>query len=102
MGLDIYKCKVDNHGECTITLYKDDTNKSVLALFEKYSDFAEDGVAVLYDFNTALQKKGENPDKWEWLSTEVCDRTTITFGKIGAKDRITFDSEDIPLRNEPV
>lgn len=102
MGLDVYKHKVDKRGERTLTLYKDDTNKSKLTIFEKYSDFAEDGVEVLYDFDTALQKKGKNPDEWEWLSTKVCDRTTITFGKIGSKERIAFDSADIPLRNEPV
>lgn len=102
MGLDVYKHKVDKRGERTLTLYEDDTNKSKLALFEKYSDFAEDGVEVLYDFNTTLKKKGKNPDEWEWLSTEYHDRTTITFGKIGANDRTAFDSEDITLRNEPV
>lgn len=102
MGLDVYKCKLDKDGEHTITLYKDDTNKSKLALFEKYSEYVVEGVAEMYDFVTALQKKGKNPDEWEWLSTRCYDRITITFGKIGAKDRITFDSEDIPLRNEPV
>lgn len=102
MGLDAYKCKLDKDGENTITLYKDDTNKSKLALFERYSEYVEDGVQVLYDFDAALQKKGKNPDEWEWLSTEHHDRTTSTFGKIGAKDRIAIDSEEIPLRNEPV
>ena len=102
MGLDVYKHKVDKFGEHTLTLYKDDTNKSKLALFEKYSNFVEDDVEEVYDFNTVLQKKGKNPDEWEWLSTSCHHNTTITFGKIGAKDRIVFDSNNIPLRNEPV
>lgn len=102
MGLDVYKCKLDKDGGNTFTLYKDDTNKSKIALFEKYSDYIEDDVVSLYDFDTALQEKGKNPDEWDWLSTKGGDRTTITFGKIGANDRVAFDSEDIPLRNEPV
>lgn len=102
MGLDVYKHKVDKYGERTLTLYEDDTNKSKLALFEKYSIYVEDDVVALYDFDTALQEKGKNPDEWEWLSTEHHDRTIITFGKIGATDRIAFDSEDILLRSEPV
>lgn len=102
MGLDVYKHKVDKNGEHTLTLYKDDTNKSKLALFEKYSEYVEDGIEVLYDFDAALQKKGKNPDEWEWLSTCCNDHTTITFVKIGAEERIVLASEEVPLSNEPV
>lgn len=102
MGLDVYKCKVDKRGESTITLYKDETNKSKIALFEKYIDWVEDDVEEVYDFELAMKNKGKNPDEWEWLSTIHDHNTTITFGKIGANDRIVFDSNDIPLRNEHV
>lgn len=102
MGLDVYKCKVDKRGESTITLYKEDTNKSKIALFEKYSGWVEDELQEVYDFELALKNKGKNIDEWEWLSTSYDHNTTFTFSKIGTKDRIVFDSNDIPLRNEPV
>lgn len=102
MGLDVYKNKVGKHGEHTLTLYKDDSNKSKIALFEKYSAFVEDDVEALYDIDSALKKKVHNPHEWEWLSTKYDSCTTYTFGKIGTNERIVIDSEEIPLRNEPV
>ena len=104
MGLDIYKCKLDKEGSEVITLYKDDTNKSKLALFEKYADHAEDAVEAFYDFDTAFKLRGEKREEWELWSFTCSDddKATIAFNKIGTEDRILFDEKDVPCYNESV
>ena len=104
MGLDIYKCKLDKEGGEVITLYKDDTNKSKLALFEKYADHVEDAVEEFYDFDTAFQLIGEKREEWKLMSFAYSDddKATIAFNKIGTEDRILFDEKDVQRYNESV
>lgn len=99
MGLDIYKNKISNtETSHTIILESDETNKSKIALFEKYNSFVKEEYEEYIDYIATFEKRGLKFDDYEW----VCFDKVEVFENITTKERIEITSDDCVTLLQPV
>lgn len=97
MGLDITLYKVVQKNDTyPITLHEWETNKSKLALFEKYKEFVENSKELVVDVEETFRKAGLLADdfKWrmssphhtEWENTVTKERFSRNWGDMVTKE----------------
>lgn len=98
MGLDIHKnkpCSKENADD-SIQIFSDNTNKAVLALFEKFKDFVVDETEEIYNIN----EKTSNGFVYSGMMLGEDDSCYLLF----EKDEVSykFASDTFPIDKIPV
>ena len=93
MGLDITLYKVVQKNDTyPITLHEWETNKSKLALFEKYKEWVEDSKDLVIDVEETFNKYGLKLEDFEWRKTS---HDSVEWENINTKDRFVCDWSDM-------